>query len=129
MILYFYLCQGGYVFTPVCLSVCLSVCPATRFCGQTQKSFVGTCLLHTVFKVYCARKYCLCSRCPRSITLRGTVKVIDDERYVVSGEVSVIGDKMLEITKLPIRVWTQTYKERVLEPMVRGTSKMPAFIT
>lgn len=52
-----------------------------------------------------------------------------DYRYVISGEISVIGPDKLEITELPIGTWTQTYKETVLEPMLHGTDKIPAVIT
>ena len=42
---------------------------------------------------------------------------------------SVLDDATLEITELPIRTWTQNYKEEVLEPMLQGTDKTPAMIT
>jgi len=54
--------------------------------------------------------------------------MIDSERYVTSGEVAIIDDQTIEITELPIRTWTQSYKESVLEPMLQGTDKTPAFI-
>lgn len=34
----------------------------------------------------------------------------------------------MEITELPIRTWTQNYKESVLEPMLEGNEKQPALI-
>jgi DNA topoisomerase-2 len=48
---------------------------------------------------------------------------------VASGEVAIIDDQTIEITELPVRTWTQSYKEDVLEPMLYGTEKTPAMIT
>jgi DNA topoisomerase-2 len=48
---------------------------------------------------------------------------------VISGEVGVVNDEKVEITELPVGVWTQHYKESVLEPMLNGTEKVPAQIT
>lgn len=52
-----------------------------------------------------------------------------DGRYAVHGEISVINESTVEITELPIRTWTQNYKEDVLEPMLHGTEKQPSMIT
>ncbi len=41
---------------------------------------------------------------------------------MLSGEVSVVDETTVEITELPVRTWTQNYKETVLEPML-GTDK------
>ncbi|XP_011866622.1 PREDICTED: DNA topoisomerase 2 isoform X2 [Vollenhovia emeryi] len=60
---------------------------------------------------------------------KGVVESCGDYRYVISGEISVIGPDKVEITELPIGTWTQTYKETVLEPMLHGTDKVPAIIT
>ncbi|XP_014482998.1 PREDICTED: DNA topoisomerase 2 isoform X2 [Dinoponera quadriceps] len=60
---------------------------------------------------------------------KGVVESCGDYRYVISGEISVIGPDKVEITELPIGTWTQTYKETVLEPMLHGTDKTPAVIT
>lgn len=60
---------------------------------------------------------------------RGTIERIDSLHYLISGEVSILEDNKIEITELPIRAWTQTYKETVLEPMLHGTDKTPSFIT
>ena len=57
------------------------------------------------------------------------IQSIDETRYVVSGEVAVLGEHTIEITELPVRTWTQNYKESVLEPMLTGTDKTPPFIT
>lgn len=40
-----------------------------------------------------------------------------------------MNENTIEITELPIRTWTQTYKESVLEPMLEGSSDKPAMIT
>lgn len=60
---------------------------------------------------------------------RGTVEEIDGQRYVIHGEVADLGNNKLEITELPIRVWTQAYKETVMEPFLAGSEKTPALIT
>lgn len=51
---------------------------------------------------------------------KGTIENAGSMRYVISGEISIIGDDKLEITELPIGTWTQSYKENVLEPMLHG---------
>uniref|UniRef100_A0A0R3RWV3 DNA topoisomerase 2 n=1 Tax=Elaeophora elaphi TaxID=1147741 RepID=A0A0R3RWV3_9BILA len=60
---------------------------------------------------------------------RGTIEQLDDQRFVCNGEVAVINNETVEITELPIRTWTQTYKESVLVPMMDGSDKQPAIIT
>ena len=54
---------------------------------------------------------------------------LDNQRYVIHGEVADMKHNKLEITELPIRVWTQTYKESVMEPFLTGSDKTPAIIT
>lgn len=58
---------------------------------------------------------------------RGTITRLDATRYVVSGEVAIVDNQTIEITELPIKVWTQSYKESVLEPMLGG-EKQPQII-
>lgn len=60
---------------------------------------------------------------------QGTIEQIDHQRFVINGEAALLGSKSFEITELPVRVWTQTYKEQVLEPMLNGNEKTPAFIS
>ncbi|XP_076766901.1 DNA topoisomerase 2-like [Xylocopa sonorina] len=60
---------------------------------------------------------------------KGIVESCGDYRYIFNGEISIIGPDKVEITELPIGVWTQTYKETVLEPMLHGTDKTPPIIT
>ncbi|VDN45014.1 unnamed protein product [Gongylonema pulchrum] len=59
---------------------------------------------------------------------RGTIEKLDETRYVCSGEVAILSDDTIEITELPIRTWTQNYKESVLEPMLDGSDKHPAVL-
>ncbi|TMS35647.1 hypothetical protein L596_003006 [Steinernema carpocapsae] len=59
---------------------------------------------------------------------RGTITQLDDQRYVCSGEVAVISSDTIEITELPIKMWTQNYKESVIEPMMENTDKSPQMI-
>ncbi|XP_011505758.1 PREDICTED: DNA topoisomerase 2 isoform X2 [Ceratosolen solmsi marchali] len=60
---------------------------------------------------------------------KGTVESCGDFRYVISGEISIIGPDKVEISELPIGTWTQAYKETVLEPMLHGSDKTPPMIT
>ncbi|XP_032456778.1 DNA topoisomerase 2 isoform X2 [Nasonia vitripennis] len=60
---------------------------------------------------------------------KGTIESCGDYRYVISGEISIIGPDKVEITELPIGTWTQAYKETVLEPMLHGSDKTPPVIT
>lgn len=40
----------------------------------------------------------------------------------------MLSDDTIEITELPIKTWTQSYKESVLEPMLESNDKKPALI-
>ncbi|XP_066589354.1 DNA topoisomerase 2 [Prorops nasuta] len=60
---------------------------------------------------------------------KGTIESCGEFRYVISGEITIIGPDKLEITELPVGTWTQAYKETVLEPMLHGTDKCPPVIT
>ncbi|XP_028820323.1 DNA topoisomerase 2-beta isoform X3 [Denticeps clupeoides] len=59
---------------------------------------------------------------------KGVIHELGQNQYVVSGEVSVLDKNTIEITELPVRTWTQAYKETVLEPMLQGTEKTPSLI-
>nr|XP_022901455.1 DNA topoisomerase 2 [Onthophagus taurus] len=59
---------------------------------------------------------------------RGMVEDCGDSRFIVSGEIAVIGNDTLEITELPIGTWTQNYKENVLESLLHGSEKVKALI-
>lgn len=58
---------------------------------------------------------------------RGTMEQLDASRYICSGEVSRLEHNQFEITELPIRTWTQNYKENILETL-QGTDKIPPVI-
>ncbi|XP_022251044.1 DNA topoisomerase 2-alpha-like [Limulus polyphemus] len=60
---------------------------------------------------------------------KGTIEQLDNQRFVISGEVSVLEKNKIEISELPVRTWTQQYKEQVLEPMLYGTEKISPLIT
>uniref|UniRef100_A0A0X3PUD6 DNA topoisomerase 2 n=1 Tax=Schistocephalus solidus TaxID=70667 RepID=A0A0X3PUD6_SCHSO len=59
---------------------------------------------------------------------RGVIQELGDNRYVVFGEIAILDEQTVEITELPVRVWTQSYKEGVLEVMLNGSEKVPASI-
>lgn len=58
---------------------------------------------------------------------KGTITEAGSDKYTVSGIIRKTNSTTLEITELPIRTWTQSYKE-FLETLVNGTEKTPAFI-
>ncbi|GAA5906736.1 DNA topoisomerase 2 [Sporobolomyces salmoneus] len=58
---------------------------------------------------------------------RGTIEKGDKEGYKCSGIISRIDDSTVEITELPIRTWTQSYKE-MLESWVAGSEKQPIWV-
>jgi len=59
---------------------------------------------------------------------RGSIEPLDHQRYVVNGEVASLSDTKIEITELPVKTWTNAYKE-MLETMLQGNEKQPAQIT
>uniref|UniRef100_A0A671SVG4 DNA topoisomerase 2 n=1 Tax=Sinocyclocheilus anshuiensis TaxID=1608454 RepID=A0A671SVG4_9TELE len=65
---------------------------------------------------------------PSYKNFKGAINVLGQNQYLVSGEVSVLDKNTIEITELPVRTWTQAYKESVLEPMLQGTDKTPPLI-
>ncbi|KAL3255856.1 hypothetical protein MRX96_046652, partial [Rhipicephalus microplus] len=60
---------------------------------------------------------------------RGSVDQVEPQRFLISGEVAILSSTTIEITELPIRTWTQAYKESVLEAMLHGSEKVPPLIT
>uniref|UniRef100_A0A8C7QEQ9 DNA topoisomerase 2 n=1 Tax=Oncorhynchus mykiss TaxID=8022 RepID=A0A8C7QEQ9_ONCMY len=60
---------------------------------------------------------------------KGTIDQLMTNQYMNSGEVAIIDSTTIEISELPVKTWTQTYKENVLEPMLNGTEKVRALIT
>ncbi|KHJ48124.1 DNA gyrase/topoisomerase IV, A subunit [Trichuris suis] len=59
---------------------------------------------------------------------RGQIRHLGAHRYACFGEVALLDDGRLEISELPIGVWTQQYKENVLEPMLYGSDNKQALI-
>uniref|UniRef100_A0A665VP53 DNA topoisomerase 2 n=1 Tax=Echeneis naucrates TaxID=173247 RepID=A0A665VP53_ECHNA len=66
---------------------------------------------------------------PRYKGFRGTIEQVMDNQFMNSGEIAILDSTTIEISELPVKTWTQTYKENVLEPMLNGTEKVPALIT
>lgn len=66
---------------------------------------------------------------PSYKNFKGTIEEFEPNRFAVNGEIAVVDDNSVEITELPIRVWTQNYKESVLENMVYGTDKVKPSIS
>ena len=59
---------------------------------------------------------------------RGEIHQVETTRFLVNGEVAEIADNQIEITELPVRTWTQNYKE-YLETLSNPTDKNAAFIS
>nr|XP_018912664.1 PREDICTED: DNA topoisomerase 2 isoform X1 [Bemisia tabaci] len=53
----------------------------------------------------------------------GNIENIGESRFVTTGIISQINEDKIEVTELPIGVWTQNYKEGTLEVMLNGTEK------
>ncbi|XP_069809901.1 DNA topoisomerase 2-alpha [Dendropsophus ebraccatus] len=66
---------------------------------------------------------------PSYKNFKGVIQELGPNQYILNGEVSVLDSTTIEISELPVRTWTQNYKEQVLEPMLNGTEKTPALIT
>jgi len=58
---------------------------------------------------------------------RGNIEPLGHQRYVVNGEISSLSDTKVEITELPVKTWTNQFKE-MLEGMITGNEKTPALI-
>lgn len=57
---------------------------------------------------------------------KGTVTSMGQDRYKFSGIARQITDNEIEITELPIRMWTQDFKDKLVE--VIKAEKIPSFI-
>ncbi|XP_018431523.1 PREDICTED: DNA topoisomerase 2-alpha [Nanorana parkeri] len=66
---------------------------------------------------------------PSYKNFKGMIQELGVNQFIINGEISVLDTTTLEISELPVRTWTQNYKEQVLEPMLNGTEKTPALIT
>ena len=62
-----------------------------------------------------------------SDTSQGAIERVEQDKYKVGGIVEKISDNMVEITELPIRKWTQDFKE-MLEELTTGSEKVPATV-
>ncbi|CAJ1080808.1 DNA topoisomerase 2-alpha isoform X1 [Xyrichtys novacula] len=60
---------------------------------------------------------------------KGTIEQVMENQYMNSGEVAIVDSTTIEISELPVKSWTQVYKENVLEPMLNGSEKVPPLIT
>ncbi|ORX87626.1 DNA topoisomerase II [Basidiobolus meristosporus CBS 931.73] len=58
---------------------------------------------------------------------KGSIIPVSDDKYQVSGIIRKISDTKIEITELPVRSWTQTYKE-FLESLLDDKGKGEPFI-
>lgn len=52
---------------------------------------------------------------------------MDADRFKISGVAEKLDDKTIQITELPVRKWTQDFKE-MIEAMTSGTDKIPSTI-
>ncbi|XP_059812399.1 DNA topoisomerase 2-alpha [Hypanus sabinus] len=66
---------------------------------------------------------------PNYKNFKGTIFELGANQYMINGEISVLNATTVEISELPVKTWTQVYKEQVLEPMLNGTDKTPSLIT
>ncbi|OCT75872.1 DNA topoisomerase 2-beta isoform X1 [Xenopus laevis] len=66
---------------------------------------------------------------PSYKNFKGAIQELGQNQYAMSGEIYVLDRNTVEITELPVRTWTQVYKEQVLEPMLNGTDKNPSLIS
>lgn len=60
---------------------------------------------------------------------KGDIINIGPQKYACNGVVSLLNDTRIEISELPISVWTQAYKEGVMETYLQGSDKIPAMIS
>ncbi|XP_065661520.1 DNA topoisomerase 2-alpha isoform X4 [Hydra vulgaris] len=52
-----------------------------------------------------------------------------DQKFICQGTINIIDETTIEITELPVRTWTQAYKETVLDVYLYGNEKSPPCIT
>lgn len=57
---------------------------------------------------------------------KGAVTQMASDRYKFSGIIRQSGDNEVEITELPVRMWTQDFKDKIVE-IIKG-EKQPSFI-
>ena len=56
----------------------------------------------------------------------GTIEQIAPDRFKITGTIKQTGDTEVEITELPVRLWTQDYKDRLVD--IIKAEKGPAWI-
>ncbi|KAJ3222418.1 DNA topoisomerase 2 [Clydaea vesicula] len=66
--------------------------------------------------------------CPYYRGFKGTIEKQDKGNYKATGIIRKLSDTTVEITELPLKTWTQSYKEQLEEWLV-GTPKVPAWIS
>ena len=66
---------------------------------------------------------------PSFKNFKGSITELEPQKYQCTGTVNVLDEKTLEITELPVKTWTQNYKEQLLEPYLYGTEKIKVCIT
>jgi hypothetical protein len=59
--------------------------------------------------------------------IQGTIEKTAPDKYKCTGIWNMINEEQLEITELPVRSWTQPYKEQI-EAWLVGSDKAPALI-
>lgn len=69
------------------------------------------------------------SQLPYYKNFTGPIEPVEPSKYIAYGKVSRLSPTSLEIVELPVRTWTQTFKENVLEVMLHGNEKVQPFIT
>ena len=57
---------------------------------------------------------------------KGSVAQVAPDRFRFSGIIKQTGDSELEITELPIRMWTQDFKDKIVD--IIKAEKTPSFI-
>lgn len=60
-------------------------------------------------------------------SFKGFIESAGTDKYKVTGVMTKIDGNTIEITELPVRSWTQNFKEG-LEEMLVGTEKSPSSI-
>lgn len=59
----------------------------------------------------------------------GEIQAMGDSRFITVGKVSILDDKKVEISELPVGTWTQNYKESTLESLLHGSEKVKSVIS
>lgn len=57
---------------------------------------------------------------PNYRNFRGSISKISEAQWITSGEIAALDEKTVEITELPIKCWTNNYRETVLDALRDG---------